>query len=87
MPVLGMFRKDLDTLADDLSGFIHRVFCGNGFPIAGDKILKGDGGGLGDAALLCFSPAEDKGDRLPCAPSWPHVALSGAIAKINWEIK
>jgi hypothetical protein len=64
MPVLGMFRKDIDTLADDLSGFIHRVFCGNGFPVAGDKILKGDGGGLGDAALLCFSPAEDKGDRL-----------------------
>ena len=65
MPVLAMFRKDIDTLADDLSGFIHRVFGGNGFPIAGDKILKGNGGGLGDAALLCFSPAEDKGNRLP----------------------
>jgi DNA helicase-2/ATP-dependent DNA helicase PcrA len=65
MPVLAMFRKDIDTLADDLSGLIHRVFCGNGFPVAGDKILKGNGGGVGDAALLCFSPAEDKGDRLP----------------------
>ena len=65
MPVLAMFRKDIDTLADDLSSFLRTVFHGNGFPIGNDRILKGDGGAIGDAALLCFSPAEGNGERLP----------------------
>jgi DNA helicase-2/ATP-dependent DNA helicase PcrA len=32
-PVLGLFRPNRDTLADDLSGFLYNVFRGRGFPI------------------------------------------------------
>jgi DNA helicase-2/ATP-dependent DNA helicase PcrA len=65
MPVLAMFRRDIDTLADDLSNFLHRVFHGNGFPVGEEIILKSQAGATGDAALLCFSPKEENGDRLP----------------------
>lgn len=70
VPILGMFRKDVETLAADLASFIHKIFRGPGFPVPrGSSIKKNpDGGNVGDCALLCGSPAEysssDK-ERLP----------------------
>src|SRR5262249_27946082 len=60
---LAMFRDNVDQLANDLGEFLNSVFRGNGAAVGDEKIVKGDGGDLGDAALLCFSPTE--GDRLP----------------------
>ena len=69
-PVLGMFREDIQTLASDLADFLHQVFRGAGFALPdGTRIERNpNGGDLGDAALLCSSPAEFSAagrDRLP----------------------
>ncbi|MBD1863989.1 MULTISPECIES: ATP-dependent helicase [Trichocoleus] len=60
IPVLGMFRLDMDTLANDLASFIHRIFRGIGYTLPdGTRIeCNANGGDLGDCALLCSSPAE-----------------------------
>jgi DNA helicase-2/ATP-dependent DNA helicase PcrA len=70
LPVLGMFRDDLETLADDLAEFIDQVFRGDGYTVGDYGIIQSnpDRGNLGDCALLCSSPRELKssGDlRLP----------------------
>jgi DNA helicase-2/ATP-dependent DNA helicase PcrA len=72
LPILGMFRNDLQVLAADLASFIHDVFRGSGFTLPdGQQIIRdSDNGDLGDCALLCSSPKESKenGDfRLPGA--------------------
>jgi hypothetical protein len=53
MRILAMFRKDIDALAEDLSNLLHRVFRGNGYAVDAERIVRGNGGDLGDAALLC----------------------------------
>jgi DNA helicase II / ATP-dependent DNA helicase PcrA len=70
VPVLGMFRPDLETLARDLGGVIRQVFRGDGFLVGRDEggeeiwIRRNpDGGDVGDCALLSSSPAEARGDR------------------------
>lgn len=59
-PVLGMFRDSLEELAEDLADFIHNVFRGTGYSTKGLEriVCKAEGGDVGDAALLCSSPAE-----------------------------
>lgn len=72
-PVLGLFRPDVRTLAQDVARFIAGVFSGRGvtvrqgnqtYPILRDPTR----GAVGDCALLCSSPRElgfgDK-ERLP----------------------
>jgi DNA helicase-2/ATP-dependent DNA helicase PcrA len=69
VPVLGLFRADLPTLAADLADFVRQVFRGSGFRLPDGQILRAgqDGGDLGDAAVLCASPREWVGGkpRLP----------------------
>ena len=78
LPVLGMFRGNLDDLANDLAGFIHSVFRGGGFSVKGrEKIachpVDGD---VGDCALLCSSPAEFNGSGKPRLPLKLRHALA-----------
>lgn len=60
VPVLGLFRPDLATLAADLADFVRRVFRGRGFRLPDGQVIRAgrDGGDLGDAAVLCPSPRE-----------------------------
>lgn len=55
IPILGMFRPDRGTLADDLTAFLVDVFRGNGRQIPGTQtLLRADsnGGDFGDAVFL-----------------------------------
>ena len=70
MPVLGMFRKSVGELANDLGDLIYDVFRGTGYAVPGHGRIHcdGEGGDVGDCALLCSSPAEYSGagkERLP----------------------
>ena len=70
VPVLGMFRPDLETLARDLADFLRQVFRGSGYALPDGTLLEANdqGGDLGDCTLLCSSPAEYNGSgkaRLP----------------------
>lgn len=69
-PVLGMFRDSLPELAQDLATLIRAVFRGGGYLAAGTERILGnpEGGDVGDAALLCSSPAELKADGGPRLP-------------------
>jgi DNA helicase-2/ATP-dependent DNA helicase PcrA len=59
LPILGMFRDDVPTLANSLGDFLEDVFIKRGRLLPnGERIRKGKGGGLGDAALLSYSPRE-----------------------------
>ena len=62
LPVLGMFRPNLDTLARDLSNFIYNVFRDKGHQLPDESLITRDPdyGDLGDCALLCSSPLETK---------------------------
>jgi DNA helicase-2/ATP-dependent DNA helicase PcrA len=59
-PVVGMFRADVATLANDLAGLIHAVFRGKGYRLPDGTLLQSaeNGGDVGDCALLCSSPQE-----------------------------
>lgn len=63
--VLGMFREDPQTLAEDLADFLHRLFRRGGrVPEPHEDSLREpilpaeDGGDLGDAVLLASTTAE-----------------------------
>ncbi len=58
-PILGMFRDDVETLAKDLSKFIHQVVFGDGYKIE-DYIIKvnPDEGSATDLSILLSSPNE-----------------------------
>lgn len=77
-PILGMFRTDCQTLANDLTSFLYLVFRGQGFPVqcAGHEtytVERGPDGDLGDAVLLARSvreygharPGQQPRERLP----------------------
>lgn len=70
LPVLAMYRPDLDTLARDLAGFIHQIFRGTGFVLPDGKRIQAasSGGDVGDCALLCSSPRETKPNGDPRLP-------------------
>lgn len=58
-PILGMFRDDVETLAKDLSEFIHQVVLGDGYKIHGDIIkINPDEGSPTDLSILLSSPNE-----------------------------
>jgi DNA helicase-2/ATP-dependent DNA helicase PcrA len=72
IPILGMFRSDVQTLGRDLADFIFRVFrTKEGLVLPGGETIQAaaDGGDLGDCALLCSSPQDydfgKKNERLP----------------------
>lgn len=70
VPILGMFRGDIQTLAEDLSELLHSIFRGSGYELPDGTRIDRDpsGGDAGDCALLCSSPAEYSSggrDRLP----------------------
>jgi DNA helicase-2/ATP-dependent DNA helicase PcrA len=86
IPVLGMFRDDLDTLAADLARFIRRVTRGRGYALPSGKIIKIDrtqGGNVGDCALLCSSPKERDYSREPRLP----LALREALGQHSRPIE
>lgn len=62
-PILGLFRQDIDTLAEDLAQFIFRVIHGPGIQVqdAGGNtytIQVSGHGSPADCVLLCSSPRE-----------------------------
>jgi DNA helicase-2/ATP-dependent DNA helicase PcrA len=68
IPVLGMFRDDIGTLAHDLAKFIDKVTRTGGFRVKSShgkflNIAIDPEGGIGDIAVLCSSPAEVSGQR------------------------
>ena len=86
IPILGMFRDDLDILACDLADFIKGVFRGDGFLLPDGNIIEVDPeiGDLGDCALLCSSPREFKPDGSPRLPFTLRNHLSvGGIEVFN----
>ena len=87
IPILGMFRGDINTLAADLADFIREITHGNGFNLDYKnnsfkiKIDEKDGS-HSDIAFLCSSPLEldFKGNsRLP-------ILLKDELSKINPQI-
>lgn len=63
MPILAMFRPDSQTLADDLTGFLHDVFRAGGYTDPNGRFSEPlraavAGGDLGDAVLLGSSVLE-----------------------------
>jgi DNA helicase-2/ATP-dependent DNA helicase PcrA len=65
LPVLGMFRQDVTTLARDLAVFLHAIFRGHGVRVptrSGERSLRrtARGGDVGDAVLLASSVREWK---------------------------
>ncbi len=67
-PILGMFREDVETLARDLSQFIQKIVCEDGYPI-NEHVIKVDPveGSATDLSILCSSPQEKayKKTKLP----------------------
>lgn len=59
-PILGMFRHDVETLAKDLSKFIHQIVCEDGVKIK-DYLIKVDreNGSPTDLSILLSSPQEE----------------------------
>jgi DNA helicase-2/ATP-dependent DNA helicase PcrA len=77
VPILGMFRDDTATLADDLGNFIHGIFRGSGYrlPNGTDIQRATDGGDVGDCTVLCSSPAEYSSSGQPRLPFLLREAL------------
>ncbi|MDG6250731.1 ATP-dependent helicase [Methanocalculus sp.] len=73
-PILGMFRDDIDTLAQDLASFIKDVVHNGGVQISQSSAMDAirvdadRGGSPADVCVLCSSPQEVKNNgeqRLP----------------------
>jgi DNA helicase II / ATP-dependent DNA helicase PcrA len=78
VPVLGMFRPDVDTLATDLSALLDGVVNGNGWTIPGTDIrIEKDPfqGSASDLVLLSSSPAEEGGQGKQLLPAKLRAAL------------
>lgn len=73
-PVLGMFRDDIETLAQDLAYFIDSVLSEDGFQInddSGEKFniqIDIDKGSPSDITFLCSSPQELNGNGIARLP-------------------
>ncbi|MCR4414635.1 MAG: DEAD/DEAH box helicase [Thermoguttaceae bacterium] len=68
VPILGMFRRDMETLAKDLTSFLWDVFRGNGRLITCDGVTyriwrSAPDGDFGDGVLLAYSVRETAGNR------------------------
>lgn len=69
LPILGMFRPTIVDLARDLAALVHAVFRGQGYSVPGGMVQRSaSGGDIGDAALLCSSPAEYSPSGSPRLP-------------------
>ena len=84
IPILGLFRDNVDDLADDLGQLLVDVFSGAGRPIPGtDATLKRSdrGGSIGDAVLLASSVREFKpgqnGELVSRLPALLRTTLAG----------
>ncbi len=78
-PILGMFRVDAQTLANDLTDLLHNVFRGNGLQVDCAQaesylITRAPDGDFGDAVLLCRSVQEFAHARPGKAPR-PRLPL------------
>ena len=60
LPVLVMFRQDIDTLVNDLEEFIQSIVTGNGYSLGnGDTIRRNQiSGSPSDVVILTYSPNE-----------------------------
>ena len=69
LPVLGMFRNDIQQLASDLASFLSDIFRGDGYRIATQDrefvIRHSDGGDFGDAVFLSRSVRERTQANVP----------------------
>lgn len=85
LPVLGLFRDDLDTLAADLAYFVHQVFRDGGYMLAtGDSIIAApNGGDVGDCAFLCSSPREWSSGNKPRLPLLLRTELAAKSPPIK----
>ncbi len=81
-PVLGMFRTDNSSLADDLTAFLVDVFRGNGRTVqcrgAQFHIVRGADGDFGDAVLLSRSADEYSSTGKKRLPLLLRERLEGA---------
>jgi len=85
VPVLAMFRPDVQTLGRDLATFIHEVFRGSGVTLPdGTRVERhANGGDLGDCAVLCSSPAEYNGGGDPRLPSVLRSELGAKLPAVE----
>lgn len=59
VPILGMFRDNVNDLSRDLARFVHDVTRGAGVRVGNHTVkISAKGGNIGDCALLCSSPQE-----------------------------
>jgi len=73
LPILGIFRPNLATLAATVGDFITQVTSPAGYPLGKGDTLRIDqakGGALGDLCILMSSPAEFK-RAAPARPGGP----------------
>lgn len=74
LPVLGMFRPDIDTLAADVSSLLIDIFQGQGRTVQCDghtfTIVRSPSGDFGDAVLLARTTQEYRSGQNP-APRLP----------------
>lgn len=82
LPVLGMFRQDRETLADDLTTFLMNVFRNGGHPVqcqdANHLVVRGQDGDFGDAVLLARSAGEYSSSGQPRLPLLLRQRLEAA---------
>lgn len=83
-PVMAMFRDTAEELAQSLAGMLRQVFRGDGFKLdSGETIhCQHREGDIGDAALLCGSPREHRGNT-PALPGLLRQALLPDIKVFN----
>ena len=70
VPILGMFRENVEMLAEDLADFVYKVFRGRGYVLNDEQRIQRDPqqGNIGDCALLCSSPSEYTSSGKPRLP-------------------
>jgi DNA helicase-2/ATP-dependent DNA helicase PcrA len=88
-PVLGMFRDNVNILAEDLSNFIDKVYNGKGFNVMdkdGNKYninIDSSKGDPGDIAFLSQSPKELDSNNNPKLPLLLRRNLPNNISVYN----
>ncbi len=79
IPVLGMFRHDVQTLAKDLAQFLWDIFRGGGRVVhyngGSYHIQPAQGGDFGDAVLLAHSVREQRPPSQPQQPPQARLPL------------
>lgn len=86
VPVLGMFRSDVQTLAADLSLFLQDVFRGSGRQIncsgKAFTITAAKGGDYGDAVLLAAKVREESSTGRPRLPLLLRQELASRAIRV-----